>query len=235
VSEASLARCTCDSAGLTHLAFSTRLREGSHFNCRSFRTVVRTTRASDNMSTMPSAKGAPCTVRVGKTRDAQNLSNFAAEVFRKSFGGQTARADLDLYIAQYFTQEKQHAELSDPAMITLLAMHNRALVGYSQVRVSSQPEKPLAGRPAEIKRFYVTPEWQGRGVAQVLLQETIARIATTDCDRVWLSVWKQNPRALAFYRKSGFAVMGEQNFQVGTDVQRDFVMERTELNGASSA
>jgi len=175
---------------------------------------------------MSRAKESACVIRIGKVKDAEALSRFAAEVFRKSFGGQTARADLDLYIAQYFTPERQHAELADTAMITLLALRNKTLVGYSQVRVASQPERPLDGQPAEIKRFYVAPEEQGRGVAQLLLQETMARIASTKCNRVWLSVWKQNPRAIAFYHKSGFAVMGEQNFQVGTDVQRDFVMER---------
>jgi diamine N-acetyltransferase len=175
---------------------------------------------------MSKAKESACVVRIGKTKDADALSSFAAEVFRHSFGGQTARADLDLYVAQYFTPERQLAELSDPAMVTLLALRNRDLVGYSQVRVASQPERPLDGLPAEIKRFYVAPELHGLGVAQELMRETIARIGATKCDRVWLSVWKQNPRAIAFYQKCGFAVMGEQNFQVGTDVQRDFIMER---------
>jgi diamine N-acetyltransferase len=171
-----------------------------------------------------SKENGTCTVRLAKTRDADALSKFAADVFRKSFGNQTARADLDLYIAQYFTHDRQTAELRDRGTITLLAFHNKEMVGYSQVRIASQPEKPLAGSPAELKRFYVAPEWQGRGVAQQLLAETMNRVGETNCDSVWLTVWKQNPRAIAFYRKSGFAVMGEQNFQVGTDVQRDFIM-----------
>src|SRR5688572_28356844 len=122
----------------------------------------RSKRASIQMS---KARESTCVVRIGKTKDADALSNFAGEVFRQSFGGQTARADLDLYIAQYFTPDRQLAELSDPAMITLLALCSRHLVGYRQVRVASQPERALDGLPAEIKRFYVALEWHGRGIA----------------------------------------------------------------------
>ena len=42
---------------------------------------------------------------------------------------------------------------------------------------------------------------------------------------LWLGVWERNPRAQAFYRKSGFADVGSQVFLVGTDAQTDRVME----------
>lgn len=42
---------------------------------------------------------------------------------------------------------------------------------------------------------------------------------------LWLGVWERNPRAQAFYRKSGFVDVGSQVFLVGTDAQTDRVME----------
>jgi ribosomal protein S18 acetylase RimI-like enzyme len=43
---------------------------------------------------------------------------------------------------------------------------------------------------------------------------------------VWLSVWERNERAKAFYRKCGFAEVGDKVFVLGTDRQRDRVMAR---------
>jgi hypothetical protein len=43
---------------------------------------------------------------------------------------------------------------------------------------------------------------------------------------LWLGVWERNARARAFYKKSGFAEIGEQHFQLGSDRQRDLVMIR---------
>jgi ribosomal protein S18 acetylase RimI-like enzyme len=44
---------------------------------------------------------------------------------------------------------------------------------------------------------------------------------------LWLGVWERNPRALAFYRKSGFQDVGTQSFMVGEDRQTDRVMTRS--------
>jgi ribosomal protein S18 acetylase RimI-like enzyme len=41
---------------------------------------------------------------------------------------------------------------------------------------------------------------------------------------VWLGVWEQNPRAIAFYLKSGFVERGTRDFMVGTDRQTDRVL-----------
>lgn len=41
---------------------------------------------------------------------------------------------------------------------------------------------------------------------------------------IWLGVFTHNTRAIAFYAKSGFRVVGEMTFAMGEDPQRDFVM-----------
>jgi diamine N-acetyltransferase len=41
---------------------------------------------------------------------------------------------------------------------------------------------------------------------------------------LWLGVWERNPRAIAFYAKSGFSEVGIHDFLVGTDRQTDRVL-----------
>ena len=45
-------------------------------------------------------------------------------------------------------------------------------------------------------------------------------------DTVWLGVWEQNQKALAFYQKMGFQRFGEHVFVLGTEVQNDFLMKK---------
>jgi RimJ/RimL family protein N-acetyltransferase len=40
-----------------------------------------------------------------------------------------------------------------------------------------------------------------------------------------LGVWEHNPRAQAFYAKWGFRKVGEERFDLGDDIQTDWVME----------
>jgi ribosomal protein S18 acetylase RimI-like enzyme len=44
---------------------------------------------------------------------------------------------------------------------------------------------------------------------------------------IWLSVWEENRRAIAFYKKSSFIDIGTKDFWVGKDKQTDRVMVAT--------
>ena len=44
---------------------------------------------------------------------------------------------------------------------------------------------------------------------------------------VWLGGWEYNTRALRFYRRWGFETVGSHVFQMGTDAQTDFIMQRS--------
>ena len=45
-------------------------------------------------------------------------------------------------------------------------------------------------------------------------------------ETIWLGVWERNARAQAFYKKWDFRAVGEHMFQLGSDTQRDILMER---------
>jgi diamine N-acetyltransferase len=66
----------------------------------------------------------------------------------------------------------------------------------------------------------------GTGLAHHLMAHVLARAEAARAAEVWLGVWERNPRALAFYRKWGFDVVGEHIFKLGEDPQRDLIMRR---------
>ena len=43
---------------------------------------------------------------------------------------------------------------------------------------------------------------------------------------MWLGVWEENHRANAFYRKHGYAEVGEHVFMLGADAQRDLILAK---------
>jgi ribosomal protein S18 acetylase RimI-like enzyme len=61
-------------------------------------------------------------------------------------------------------------------------------------------------------------------VAQLLMAECVAEARRRGGRTLWLGVWQENPRAIAFYRKAGFGVVGTTAFRLGSQVQDDHVM-----------
>ena len=42
---------------------------------------------------------------------------------------------------------------------------------------------------------------------------------------IWLGVWEKNTKAMEFYKKVGFESFGVHNFQLGDDVQKDYLLK----------
>lgn len=164
------------------------------------------------------------TIRPARPSDAASLAAIAERTFRETFAADNSDENLDLHCARKFGADIQRAEIADPQLVTLLAEDAGELAGFAQLRLAHATACVRAIEPAELHRIYVAREWHGRGVAQELLRAIRAAAARAGSDCVWLGVWERNPRAIAFYRKCGFAVVGEQPFDLGRDRQRDLIL-----------
>lgn len=67
-----------------------------------------------------------------------------------------------------------------------------------------------AAHVAYLGTLAVAPEAQGRGLAGPMLQDALTRLRSAGVTRVELTVEADNPRAIAFYERLGFAHEGTQ-------------------------
>lgn len=162
--------------------------------------------------------------------DAAALAALGGRLFVDSYEQLMDGSELQAYVRNHFNDERQAAELSDPHISTFLASED-ALVGYVQLAFGNVPGCALAAAaPAELKRIYVDRQWHGHGIARELLRLAQQEAQTRNCDMLWLAVWELNPRAISFYSKNGFEIIGRQGFPLGHEIQSDYVMARRVAN-----
>ncbi len=166
-------------------------------------------------------------VRACTPDDASTLAELGARTFSDTFAADNMPADMAAYLTSSFSAAIQAREIADPATTFLLAGIDDEAVGYARLRSGPAPECVVGKRPVEIVRFYVDAPWIGQGVSAVLMQACLTRALGDNHDTVWLDVWERNPRAIAFYAKWGFCVVGRQTFLLGSDVQDDLLMARS--------
>jgi tRNA-Thr(GGU) m(6)t(6)A37 methyltransferase TsaA len=166
------------------------------------------------------------TVRRAEAEDAVLLAELGERTFREAFGAANTQEDMASYLARSFGPQIQARELAEEDSAFLIAEVAGAAVGYA--RLTSGPAPPCVPgiRAAEIVRFYVDAPWIDTDVSGVLMAACLAEARTRRSDVVWLDVWEDDLQAIAFYFKWGFAVVGEQEFVLGDDVQRDLLMTR---------
>jgi diamine N-acetyltransferase len=163
-------------------------------------------------------------IRVGVAADASELAVFAARTFTETFGADNRPEDLRAHLSSSFGTAQQTQELLDPTMVTLLVHHDQALVAFAQIRRKSPPPWVVQEQPIELHRFYVDRPAHGKGIAQRLMYAVEEAARSFEGKHLWLSVWERNPRAIAFYKKVGFADVGSTDFYVGPDRQTDRVL-----------
>lgn len=165
-------------------------------------------------------------IRRATPADAAPLASFAAALFPLGCP-QTAPADLAAYIAAELTPARFLAFIHDPNIIVLIneAEAEPRIIAYMViVRCSKHPN--LTATAAEFRKLYVDPAYHGHGIANALMESALGLLSAEPPQPIWLSVFSGNPRAIAFYGKWGFEVVGSQEFLVGADPQKDFLMQR---------
>ena len=130
-------------------------------------------------------------------------------------------ADMEDSLANAFSSAIQSAEISDSAATIVLALDagaaDGALVGYAHL-ISHEAD-------VELKRLYLDASWQGSGLATLFIDRIFALCREKGAGRLWLTVWTENHRAIAFYKKTGFRICGSETFMLGDDAQSDHLME----------
>jgi diamine N-acetyltransferase len=170
-------------------------------------------------------------IRPAAVSDAPALSRLGAATFRDTFEGENTPEAMAQYLAEAFTPEQQAAEIAASTGTVLLAEDRDEsgaveLVGYAHLVSGDVPEAVRGPAPLELKRLYVSRAWHGRGVAQALMDASIAAARGLGAQTLWLGVWERNPRAVAFYAKHGFTRVGEHTFTLGSDSQTDWLLAR---------
>jgi ribosomal protein S18 acetylase RimI-like enzyme len=156
------------------------------------------------------------TIRIRRAvpADVDVMLPMVQQTLLESHGHSASAADMASYVERKMSREPMLAELSDEHNWFYLLYADGSLVGYAKIIFNApNPNTPLQN-VTKLERIYLLRSHYGQGLAQVLFDHLLADMKSNNQEGVWLNVWKENPRAIAFYRKNGFDVIGEYDFVV---------------------
>ncbi|MCW1970832.1 MAG: GNAT family N-acetyltransferase [Anaerolineae bacterium] len=162
--------------------------------------------------------------------DAADIAPFMADVFMHTYGHAIPHPTLKTYLTEAFNVDLIEAQLHHPQCAFLLARVNGHLAGICQMRNLIAPPVEHHFNPhkaVEIERFYVAQQYHSQGIASQLLAAATALAENQAMHTLWLCVWEHNRRALGFYAKHGFNVIGDTAVWVHQVHFHDFVMVKS--------
>ncbi|PKP98610.1 MAG: N-acetyltransferase [Alphaproteobacteria bacterium HGW-Alphaproteobacteria-13] len=163
------------------------------------------------------------TIEAARAEDADALSRFAERAFTDTFAHLYDPADLAAFLPTWNPPERICAQIADPAWAIRVARGaDGAITGFAKMGPLDLPLPPdqPAGNATELHQLYVSEAAKGTGIAAALMQWAIGW-ARERASILYLSVFIDNPRAQAFYRRYGFVDVGRNPFRVGNHIDED--------------
>lgn len=154
--------------------------------------------------------------------DAVALSALAARTFRAAYDCVLPETDLVCYEQEVFSETRVRSEIADPRIRLRVASCGATLCGYSRLEETPAPPEIPASRPIELVRLYVDESWQRHGVGRALMEDVLSY--ARDFSACWLRVWVRNQRAIDFYRRYRFDIVGEGPYEVGNTRETVLIM-----------
>lgn len=160
-------------------------------------------------------------LRDARPADVAALCALGRATFCDTFAHLYTPEDLAEFLEQAHSPARIAANIADPLIKYQLAEDDGELVGYCKIsKEIGLDYQPGAAKAMELSQLYLTASQFGSGLAARLMQWAIDQARQYECDEIVLSVYSDNPRAQAFYRRYGFEHIADTYFMVGQ--QRDY-------------
>ena len=154
------------------------------------------------------------TIRKATINDASLIATIGKRSFLESHGHSAPAQDIDAYVSRKYTPSAIEQELADTRNIYHIVLHNGQLAGYSKIILNMPSQYINAANIACLDRIYLLKDFYDLKLGAQLLQYNIALAKQAEQIGMWLYTWTENTRAVRFYTKAGFEIVGSADFSI---------------------
>lgn len=153
-------------------------------------------------------------IKKASLEDSAILTEIGRTSFIESHGHSASEADINNYVNRVYTENVFSSELSDPKNIYHIIYHQNKTAGYSKIIFNSPHPNIETNEITKMERIYLLKEFYGLQLGLELFQFNVDLSKSEEQKGMWLFVWKENKRAVNFYQKMGFKIIGEHDFRI---------------------
>ena len=157
-------------------------------------------------------------IRLARKEDAPFIALLGRTTFTETFGHFFRdQNDLIDYYNLTFSVQKIEAGIEKSNNLFWIAFANRLPVGYAKLKLHSPSSFVESKAVCQLQKIYVLKDFLSMKIGVGLQDALLKKAKELSFDQVWLSVLHSNERAINFYKQSGFAQIGNHDFQIGKE------------------
>lgn len=147
-------------------------------------------------------------------KDIEILAQIGKSSFIESHGRSASKETIQNYINKNFTIKEFEEELKESNNIFYIIYFDNNAVGYSKIIFNCQhPNIPIKNI-TKLERLYVLEAFHSLKLGLELFNFNLDESVKYQQVAMWLYVWTENYKAINFYKKFGFKIVGHHDFQI---------------------
>lgn len=147
--------------------------------------------------------------------DLPALAELAGVIWRACYPGIISDEQIEFMLARMYDQATLREEMQSQGIHFYRLLAEGRFAGFASIGPTNKPGV------MKLHKLYLLPELHGRGLGRLMLEHCATEARRLGAHQLLLAVNKQNTRAIAAYRRDGFAVAEA----VVNDIGGGFVMD----------
>lgn len=147
-------------------------------------------------------------------RDYNSIVSIGKISVEESHRGSSSAEVMNEYLEKNYNRDAIKEELDDINNIYYIVNYNDEPAGFSKIILNAEHPNIVTENVTKLDRIYLLKEFYGLKLGLELLNFNIELAKNNNQSGMWLYTWIGNNRAVNFYLKAGFTIIGSHKFYV---------------------
>lgn len=164
--------------------------------------------------------------RFANLTDVKKLSVLLKQVYIHTYGQDGVSDEFANFITDKFSEETLTKKIKEHPEGLIVADNKTNLVGVAYLEYNQKsPVGEVFG--TELSKLYILEWYTGKGIGRQLLSFVEDFLRARKINNLWLWVLDSNERAIRFYKRNGFQIIGKALFKMEVNTYDNFVMYKS--------
>lgn len=159
-------------------------------------------------------------IKKATQKDLEKLSVLAKKSFFAAHKDAIPPKLINTYIHNNFSLKELSEQIDSNSCEYNVMYHKTTLVGYSKIIFNTDNNAISEKNITKLERLYVDESYFGLSFGKKLMEFNLKLAKENRQNGVWLYVWIKNYRAITFYQKHGFTIVGSYEFPISENETR---------------
>lgn len=146
--------------------------------------------------------------------DCPILVKLSKQTFLESHGNSASKKDVSSFITNTYNREAFNEEMQNSNNVYHILYFNNEIAGYSKIVLNTPNKNINEQNVTKLDRLYLLKKFYGKNLGVQFLGFNIEFSKKRQQKGVWLAVWVENFRAINFYKKMDFKIVGSFDFKI---------------------